>query len=253
MQTPDQSIPRYPTRTVVTRSGVRVRGFLCCGPYESLLECDALKVLLADPRFETIVPQPFEVNYLDGSKTRRHFPDIAADGPNACVVIEVKSDKKAADPKIRRLEAIMRGIFAEYGRHYFVWPASAIRRQPRLKNVRLLYNYAALEPDPALLLMTSEIVSRIPGISAGELADQLGIRELPLVYSMLGRRLLDFDRHKPLSVQSKLWLPNHALMSVSASPRPLERREQTANDGATVSAETIERWLRLNPSTEAGL
>jgi len=226
---------------------------LSCGPYESLLECDALKVLLADPRFESIVPQPFEVTYLDGSRTRRHFPDIAADGPDASVVIEVKSDKKAADPEIRRREIIMRSVFAGYGRHYFVWPASAIRRQPRLANVRLLYNYAAIEPDPALVLLASDIVSRVPGIPAGDLADRLGYIELPFVFSMLGRKLLDFDRHKPLSNKSKLWMPNHGQLNVSAPSRPLERREQTANDGATVSADTIARCLRLNPGTEKEL
>ena len=217
--------PVYPTRRVVTRSGRRIRGVLSCGPFESLLERDALLVLMADPRFDKVVPQPFIVVYEDGTRVRRHFPDVAATGENASVVIEVKFDDEAASPEVVRREILMRAIFAEHRRHYFVWPASAIRRQPRLENARLLYSYAAFETHPVMELMAVDLVSRCPGITASEVAGRIGSETLHPVYAMLGRRTLDFDRHSPLSKASRLWMPGHHPLTTTL---PLNDRETNA-------------------------
>lgn len=115
-----------PTRTVVTRSGLRMRGYLSCGPFESLIERDAMLVLLADPRVTRVQPQPFKVTYRDGDEKRHHFPDILAEGPTSPWVIEVKDDRRARRPEVLRRTRLMQSVFATQGMHYVLWPASAI-------------------------------------------------------------------------------------------------------------------------------
>lgn len=198
------SIPTGPVRTVVTRSGRRLRGMMACGPFESGLERDAFTLLMTDPRFTSVHPQPFKITYLDDGQNRIHVPDALAVGRKAKVVVEVKDDRRARSEAVLHRTALMKQFFAAEGMHYVLWVGSSIRLQPRLSNARRLYSLAAADLDETLALQAIDLVASRPGISVAEAAERLTLDAITPILITIARKRIAYDRDQPLGKQSRL-------------------------------------------------
>jgi hypothetical protein len=132
-----------PVRIPVSRAGQRNYSGLYWSSttqehlvYESLLELDRL--LLADfcPTVEWIAAQPFWMRGCDGSKFRRHVPDILLQHRNGTfTVVDVKPERMLKEPKVidalRWTDRVCRGR----GWRYEVWSGT---NPTELRNVRFL-------------------------------------------------------------------------------------------------------------------
>lgn len=107
--------------------------------YESRLEL--ARILLADHDLEivAIAAQPFWLEWFDGSRMRRHVPDLLlgrADGSVA--VVDVKAAPRLEDPKVARQFAWTERLVRARGWDFEVW--SEVDRV-LLENVRFLAGY----------------------------------------------------------------------------------------------------------------
>jgi len=132
-----------PVRIPVSRAGQRnhsgwywsstVNGHLV---YESLLERDRL--LLADfcPEVRWIAAQPFWVRGYDGTRFRRHVPDILLEHQDGSVtIVDVKAEPMLQEPDVVAVLTWTDRLCRQRGWRYEVWSGA---NATELRNVRFL-------------------------------------------------------------------------------------------------------------------
>ncbi len=133
-------------RKVVTPSSGIVRGKFPSRKtgrmvyHEGLLELDAFYLLEATPEVVTYREQPITLHYPDGSKLRRYTPDlelILDSGER--VYAEIKPAAIAAKPEMAHKLNCIHAYLASTGSRFCILTDEVIRLQPRLDNLRWLY------------------------------------------------------------------------------------------------------------------
>ncbi|MEV7929214.1 TnsA-like heteromeric transposase endonuclease subunit [Kitasatospora sp. NPDC088779] len=166
--------------------------------YESRLELARILLADHDPKVVSIAAQPFWLQWFDGSRMRRHVPDLLlgrADGSVA--VVDVKAAHRLDDPKVARQFAWTERLVHARGWDFEVW-SSADR--VLLENVRFLAGYrrdAMIDPDLAEAVLDavgeSVLIAHLER-SLPEMGEAAVIRPAILHLLWSGRLLADLSR-----------------------------------------------------------
>jgi hypothetical protein len=200
------------TRTVITRSGSRPRGWFSSLKnhslieWESLLELDFLRIaefLYWVTRFRAY-QQLIVVHHDQGSF--KAFPDFAmsaVDGHDE-EIIEVKSDRDLLDRETQARLDLIRGHYQQRGTRYTVWSESEIRREPRITNAKLLIGYRRPGCRQRLLAQPRcRDILRVRGdISLGDVSKH--VNSSKTAYELLANDLLACDFNARISPTSSV-------------------------------------------------
>ena len=135
------------SRRVVTRSRFRPTGKYPSWKmermlqWESMNELHAFRLLDCDPRVTVFTEQPCEIIYVDGTETRRHYPDIYVEIDGSQELWEVKAEREASRGEmLTRTELLTSGL-QQYGFTYRVLLDHELAKQPRLETAKTLLRY----------------------------------------------------------------------------------------------------------------
>jgi hypothetical protein len=135
------------SRRVVTRSRFRPTGKYPSWKmqrmlqWESISELHAFRLLDCDPKVTAFAEQPCEIVYLDGTETRRHYPDIYVEVNGHSELWEVKPESAASQSEVLARTELLRCGLLPYGFTYRVVLDRELARQPRLENAKTLLRY----------------------------------------------------------------------------------------------------------------
>lgn len=202
--------PLRPVRKVVSRAPRRPVGWFasrrmqCLLPWESLIELDFLFLAETDQTVQAMYAQPAKVWYcLDGWKST--VPDFRLDRADGVEFIEAKTDRDAADPENTRRFRAIGATLAAQGFAYTVARASAIRREPRLANAKLLMRYSAATVGPRFQLDLMAMLTTGP-MMVGQAEERLGGRAVarPSLFAAVLDGLLALNLEEPIGPDSVL-------------------------------------------------
>jgi hypothetical protein len=164
--------------------------------YESRLELARIMLADVDPSVTAIAGQPFQLIGTDGSRIRRHAPDIllvSADG--GAVVIDVKSPQKRDDPDVRAVMRWARDTVGLRGWGFEEWYGAP---PDLLTNVRFLAGYRRRAViDESLIPAVREAAGRpvaITDLERSVAADSVVVRPVILHLLWTGALVADLDR-----------------------------------------------------------
>jgi hypothetical protein len=176
--------------------------------YESRLELARIMLADFDPSVTGIAAQPFLLTGADGSRTRRHVPDlllVSADG--GVTVVDVKALSRMADPAVQAQFAWTRQVCAVQGWAFEAWSGAD---PGLLANVRFLAGYRreafiAAGLIPAVL----DAAAGQPSVGAIERAlspEHPPVLVRPVVLHLLWTGRLQADLTCPLSTDTPVRL-----------------------------------------------
>lgn len=187
-----------------------------CG--ESLLELDYHNLLEFDSDVLSFQEQPLKIEYiLDGSN---HFytPDllvVRANGQRQ--IIEVKREADAVRPENQLLFSLVRPICERASYVFGLALDRDIRREPRLRNVKVLLRYARTHVSLQHRLACSDFFNKKSQSHATvrELVDFCCPRDVSpsKIYALICRGMLAVNIHETLGPNSLVWLAGHILSS----------------------------------------
>ena len=203
-------------RKVVTRSGRGFRGYFPSKKlnrmvhWESILERDAIHLFEQSPGVVSFQEQPALIHYEVDGETKRYFPDFELVLRSGELVhVEVKPKRKLASPELsKKLRAI--AIFYEQkGISFKLLIDDEIRREPRLKNIKMLNKFRSLDPTLDDLKKRSEIfLNSLDNISLLALSVELGMAK---VLQLLSEGFLSCDLNLELDADNNyVWLAKEA-------------------------------------------
>jgi len=135
------------SRRVVTRSRFRPTGKYPSWKmgrmmqWESMNELHAFRLLDCDPRVTVFTEQPCEIVYVDGTETRRHYPDIYVEIDSNQELWEVKAECEAAQREVSTRTELLTNDLQQYGFTYRVVLDHELAKEPRLENAKTLLRY----------------------------------------------------------------------------------------------------------------
>lgn len=175
--------------------------------YESRLELARIMLADFDCSVTGIAAQPFLLTGADGTRNRRHVPDLLlADAGGAVTVVDVKASPRMADPEVRAQFSWTRQVCALRGWGFEAWSGA----DPRLlSNVRFLAGYRR----PALIdtaLVPVVLEAAAGQSSAGAIERALSPRHppalvRPVVLHLLWTGQLEADLSRRLSSSAPVW------------------------------------------------
>jgi hypothetical protein len=164
--------------------------------YESRLELARIMLADFDPSVTAIAGQPFRLIGADGSRIRRHVPDILlvrADG--GAMVVDVKSPHKRDDPDVRAVMQWTRDTVGLRGWGFEEWYGAP---PDLLTNVRFLAGYRRRAViDESLIPAVREAAGRpvaITDLERSVAADSVVVRPVILHLLWTGALVADLDR-----------------------------------------------------------
>jgi hypothetical protein len=176
--------------------------------YESRLELARILLADFDPTVTAIAAQPFQLAGRDGSKPRRHVPDLLlrhSDG--TLTLVDVKAKSRLADPAVGAQFAWTRQLAHSRGWAFEVWSGA---ERDLLDNVRFLAGYrreALIERS--LLPVALQAVQTGTATTIGGVEDALGgqfppVLVRPAVLHLLWTGVLRAGLEQPLSSNTVL-------------------------------------------------
>lgn len=210
-------------RRVVSRSNMRptgrfpsfrMRRSMC---WDSPAELNWLRLLDADPNILEFREQPCTIYYrLDGIE-HRHVPDTLVRTTDGSAFWEVKAAEDAARADVATRTALLAAHCPAHGYQYRVAIAEDLRREPRLRNVRLLLRHGRSPITFEQRELCRRLFPRDQAYSWQSIVD--GLHE-PLTISVASRLVLEgtltLDVDRELSSQP-------VRVAGSLSPRELRR------------------------------
>jgi hypothetical protein len=145
-----------PVRKPANRSGSHIIGkfpSLKLGRsvfFESTIESDFLYVLDFDPGTTFFEEQPLTMEYPDGSKTRHYTPDFYAVLRGENWLYECKPKSQMDLPDNQRIFAACDEYCSTCGWKYRVVTDHELRTGQRLRNIKLLRQYALYDVSPQI-------------------------------------------------------------------------------------------------------
>jgi hypothetical protein len=156
-------------RKVVTRSGRGFRGYFPSKKlnrmihWESILERDAIHLFEQSPGVISFQEQPALIHYEFDGETKRYFPDFELILSNGEMVhVEVKPNQKLASPDLSKKLTAIALHYEQKGISFKILTDDVIRREPRLKNIKMLNKLRSLDPDLGDLKKRTETFLNAP-------------------------------------------------------------------------------------------
>jgi hypothetical protein len=175
---------------------------------ESYVEYEGLLTMLYDRNIVSMEVQPKGFTISDRDGEFKYTPDVRyVHGQGTIEYREFKEDFDALSPddkeRYRRIKAHLHRL----GFGYSIEDARTWRIGHRLANIKLLYRYAGLEPDTALLAWLNQRLGPRPGsYDIWTFLSQLGKERLPALYRLLWEQSVAVDiAGAPLDDDSLLW------------------------------------------------
>jgi hypothetical protein len=171
--------------------------------YESLLERDRLWLADFDPSVHWIASQPFWMSGGDGSRIRRHVPDLMLKTDRGFVVVDVKPLEMLTEPKVSDALEWCGRLCAARGWTYEVWSGDD---PVLLRNVRYLAaGRRGWEDDDEVLGKVAE--NAAPGMTLAQvesLASSASQHGRTAVLALLWSGRCRVDLTQPLGADSVL-------------------------------------------------
>lgn len=173
--------------------------------YESKLEMAVLLQLDFNQTVNAVVPQPFLMRYIHGSKTYRHTPDFLVRYNNgAAEVINVKPKKWVDTEKNQRAFAACRAASNQMGFGY------TTRSEPDsvlIANLRWLGGYRRRPPTTDLFLDTL-LNCAMQSMTIGDAIKTTEAPALlrPVLFYLLWKGVLHFNPHELMGLSTKISL-----------------------------------------------
>jgi hypothetical protein len=115
--------------------------------FEELLELDLMHLMEAAPAVAAYRQQPIDLQYPDGDVLRTYTPDLEVLLTSGeALYIEVKPQDRLSDPETSNKLGAVRSHLERDNLRLEVLTCTDIRRQPRLNNIRWLYQQAGTAP-----------------------------------------------------------------------------------------------------------
>lgn len=112
--------------------------------YEGLLERDAIYLFETSPLIESYAEQPERIHFRDGNKLRRYTPDFVLDlHDGRRVLVEIKPTRSLQQPDVRHKLDCVAAELEQTGQAFLVLSEADLRLQPRLDNLKWIYQHAA--------------------------------------------------------------------------------------------------------------
>lgn len=203
-----------PVRRIVGKSRVRRSGYFASrknaaeGPiaWESELEKHALWLLECDPDVERFITQPMTITYVLDGKERRHTPDIWCWRGGRSYVIEIKPAWRLQRPYVDLRTRVVTELFRRFGIEYLIWRDDQIQREPRLSNMKYLLRFRDQAITAKQKWIVRAFLERQKTASILDVGAQIGPNGRDVVFAMLQRGQLLFDRDEPISLKTRVWL-----------------------------------------------
>lgn len=181
-------------RQIVTRSPHRRVGRIACPwfqpaaiEYESLLERDFVRLALLDLSITSISHQPFSLNL---GELGTYIPDFLLVGQTKKLVVEVKPQVRASDPRNKPRLARAKQVLQDRGYQFIVATDQVIQAQGRHARAGVLLRHARGQISPQVSARVLEIVSRYPtGVSLEKVASAADT-SIHTILHLVGRRLV---------------------------------------------------------------
>jgi len=112
--------------------------------YEGLLERDAIYLFETSPLIESYAEQPERIHFPDGNKLRRYTPDFVLDlHDGRRVLVEIKPARCLQQPDVRHKLDCVATELERTGQAFLVLSEADLRQQPRLDNLKWIYQHAS--------------------------------------------------------------------------------------------------------------
>jgi len=193
------------SRRVVTRSRFRPTGKYPSWKmgrmlqWESMNELHAFRLLDCDPRVTAFTDQPCEIVYVDGAKTRHHYPDIYAEIDSNHELWEVKAEREASQSEVLTRTQLLTSGLQQYGFTYRVVLDHELAKQPRLDNAKTLLRYGRRTASENEREYVRLALKRTGQLSWSEPCEgALGTHSREIVCRLVLEGVLSFDVDSPL-------------------------------------------------------
>ena len=201
-------------RQVVTRSGGIMRAKFPSRKNqrmlhaEGLLELDAFYLFEVSPLVVSYREQPCTVRYPDGARLRKYTPDVELTlRSGEQILVEIKPLAKTRQPEMAHKLACIAEHLQRNDLCYLVLTDDVIRQQPRLQNLRWIYQMAMRDhANPDLLSVGAKLLLESRPATIGEAAARL----LPhgcTAYTYLLSGLLRLSLNQPISADTQIYFP----------------------------------------------
>ena len=193
------------SRRVVTRSRFRPTGKYPSWKmermlqWESMNELHAFRLLDCDPRVTAFTEQPCEIVYVDGTETRRHYPDIYVEIDSNQELWEVKAECEASQSEVSTRTELLTSGLQQYGFTYRVVLDHELAKQPRLDNLKTLLRYGRRSASDNECEYVRQALKSNGHLSWSEVCTGfLGSRGREIVCRLVLEGVLSFDVDSPL-------------------------------------------------------
>lgn len=122
--------------------------------YESLHECNALKLLDACPEVSYFGEQPCRIRYVMNGEPRVHYPDILVKVLSGKELLEIKTPEEAVTDEVRTRTEFMQRALPLLGYEYRILTSDQLSHHPRLENAETLLRFGR---SPVSSLMREQI------------------------------------------------------------------------------------------------
>lgn len=182
--------------------------------WESQLERDYLYLLEIDPDVLGYEEQPLKVRYSLNGEIRKYTPDLRVVRHNRRQIVEIKDEKTANEEEYVELFRRVAPICQQKGYEFVVVTERAIRNQPMLKNIKLIYKYAKTVVSSEHQIYIHVLFERKEILTLEEVIQGLALRGIKenVAYACIYNGILSVDLSQPINAKSAvhLTLPSSA-------------------------------------------
>ena len=154
--------------------------------------------------------QPLTLPYCLEGKRHRYTPDFQVDR-RACrpELVEVKPTEQCSKAENQRMFRAVKTAADEAGYGFVVMDSDQINKEPRLRNVKLLWKYSCTPVNPQHQLFCTALFSCVAELSLGAVFESFRAKgySQQVVYSLIYHGMLTVDLTLLLNASSILSLP----------------------------------------------
>lgn len=186
--------------------------------WESKLERDYLYLLEFDSDVRSYKEQPVRIVFELNGLIRRYTPDFLVERTNKKQLVEVKPQEKVFKGDGKQRYLTISRVCRSRGYQFRILTEAEIRRQPRLRNIKLFYKYARTVIAPQHQILCKEFFRDKTSAPLREIIKYFTDREVnpSVVYALLFHTILVVDIMQPITLDSVVRL---------AGPTPITRKE----------------------------
>ncbi len=201
--------PNYPGRFRGTFPSLKMPKAV---PYIGILCRELLYFLEFDTEVLRYESQPFAINsWTDKGKAVQYWPDYIIERTTGMELVKCVPARYVATPSFQQEHQVMQQWADTHEYDFLLVTDVELRRGYRLANLQLLWRYARVSIPPQLVTKCHAYLGQaFDQRTFGELAQHLdptpGYRtQLPYIYALAFRHILETDIDQQLSLSSPLW------------------------------------------------